>query len=234
MLKTVYELETALLRSQHRRGELKEAVARARATLREANVSQVEYGGIRALVDKLSGKYQDKAEELSREVRKADAALQALLRQQEAEIAELSSLQEQRALLPSLEQLCTAENEELWSALERRYCAEALLPLLTRVEAALTEYRAMLRGEYPILSLSEQSAIGAAPIAAAEKCRKLLDRLAAVQELPETGFFRSPAAFLSAAARHNQLDRAGDALDQTIQLKQELSRLLTVPDEGKE
>lgn len=226
MLNRIYELETASYRSSIQEAELKESVKQAKFNLRQATIAQVEYGGIRAFVDRLSGKHADKAEALSREVRKAEAELHSLQRQLEAEKQRLSALQEQRTALPPLEKLQTEETKDLWAPLERRYCAEALLPLLTRVEEALTEYRQMLRGEYPILSISDQSAIGAAPIAAAEKCRPLLDRLEAVQDLPEAGFFRSPAAFLAAAARHNQLELAASAANQTAALKKHLTQFL--------
>ena len=224
MLNRVYELETDIFRSSQKESALKESVKQAKFNLRQASIAQVEYGGIRAFADRLSGKYADKLETLSREVRKAEAELQSLQRQLEAETQTLSALKEQRTALPPLEELRTEETKDLWAPLERRYCAEALLPLLTPVEEALTEYRQMLRGEYPILSLSQQAAIGAAPIAAAEKCRSLLDRLEAVQELPEAGFFRSPAAFLAAAARHNQLELAAAAADQTASLKKHLTQ----------
>lgn len=226
MLNRIYELETASYRSSIREAELKESVKQAKFNLRQATIAQVEYGGIRAFVDKLSGKHADKMEALSLEVRKAEAELHSLQRQLEAEKQKLSALQEQRTALPPLEELQTEETKDLWAPLERRYCAEALLPLLTRVEEALGEYRQMLRGEYPILSISDQSAIGAAPIAAAEKCRPLLNRLEAVQDLPEAGFFRSPAAFLAAAARHNQLELAAAAADQTAALKNHLTQSL--------
>ena len=226
MLNRVYELETAIFRSSAKEAELAEALKQAKFGLRQARIAQVEYGGIRAFADKLSGKYADKVELLSRDVRKAEAELSVLESQLEAQRRTLSSLQEQRTSLPPLPQLQTEETKDLWAPLERRYCAECLLPLLDKAEGALTEYRQMLRGEYPILSLSEQSAIGSAPIAAAEKCRVLLERLEAVQELPETGFFRSPAAFLAAAARHNQLERAAEADAQLRKLKAQLTRLL--------
>jgi len=224
MLNRVYELETNIFRSSQKESALKDSVKQAKFNLRQASVAQVEYGGIRAFADRLSGKYADKVEALSREVRKAEAELQSLQRQLEAETQTLSALKEQRTALPPLEELRTEETKDLWAPLERRCCAEALLPLLTRVEEALTEYRQMLRGEYPVLSLSQQAAIGAAPIAAAEKCRPLLDRLEAVQELPEAGFFRSPAAFLAAAARHNQLELAAAAADQTASLRKHLTQ----------
>ena len=83
MINTVYELETSLLRARRRREELKEALSQARFALREARTAEVEYSGITAFFDKLSGKYADKAETLSRQVRTAEAALNALLRQKD-------------------------------------------------------------------------------------------------------------------------------------------------------
>ena len=128
MLNRVYELETAIHRSTARTAELKEAVAQGEHALREARIAQVEYSGIRAFLDKLSGKYADKAEEFSREVRKAEAQLSALEQQLKAESQKLSALQEQRAALPPLEHLRTAETKEIWTPLEIRLCVEALWP----------------------------------------------------------------------------------------------------------
>lgn len=225
MLKTVYDLETALLRAQRREEALQEAIQQARFHLRQAKITQVEYGGIRALLDKLSGKHADKEEALARNVRKAEAELSLLKRKLETEQQKLSILNQQRTGFPPVAQLRTGENEALWAKLESRYCADSLLPLLDQVEEALTEYRQMLRGEIPMLSITEQQAIGAAPIKLAEECRPLLQRLEIAQaDLQPGEFFRSPAAFLAAAARHNQLDRAMAAATQTEQLLAQLSR----------
>lgn len=219
MLNTVYELETSLLRARRRREELKEALSQARFSLREAGIAEVEYSGITAFFDKLSGKYADKAEALSRQVRTAEAALNALLRQKETEDAAVSSLEAQLAALPSLETLRTPETKAQWAPLERKLCAEVLAPLLEKTAEALTQYRSMLRGEFPVLSIEERTAMATAPITLAEECCPLLDRLEAVQPLPDAPFFRSPAAFLSAAAKHNQLDRAVSAQSQTEALQ---------------
>ena len=227
MLNRVYELETAIFRSTSRKAELKEAVAQGKYALREAKIAQVEYSGIRAFLDKLSGKYADQAEVLSREVRKAEAQLSALEQQLKAETQKLSALQEQRAALPPLEQLRTPEANEIWAPLEIRLCAEILSPLLTRLNDDLTEYRKMLRGEFPMLSVSQQQTIATAPIAAAERCQPLLQRLeAAGAELEPGDFFRGPAGFLAAAARHNQLNQAAESAAQTAKLKTALSRYL--------
>ena len=230
MLERTYELETALYRGSLRESELADAISRAKFDLRTAKQTQAEYGGIRALFDRFSGRQAEKAEALARDVRKAEAGLYALLRQQEAHHQQMAALQEQRASLPSLEQLRTPESEKLWAQLECRYCAEVLLPLLEGAEAALAEYRSMLRGEFPILSIERQQAIGTAPVTRAEECGPLLDRLQAATEIlgmplePGT-FFHAPAAYLAAAAKHNQLDRASNALAQTQQLKAALSQL---------
>ena len=103
MLKTVYALETAIQRSTVKEAELKEAVKQAKFNHRQTKIAQVEYGGIRAMMDKLSGKHADKLESLSREVRKAEAELSVLEQQLEAESQNLSTLKEQRASLPPTE-----------------------------------------------------------------------------------------------------------------------------------
>ena len=227
MLNRVYELETAIFRSTARKVELKEAVAQGKYALREAKIAQVEYSGIRAFLDKLSGKYADQAEVLSREVRKAEAQLSALEQQLKAEIQKLSTLQEQRAAFPPLEQLRTPETREIWAPLEIPFCAEAILPLLTQLSEALMEYRKMLRGEFPMLSVSQQQDIATAPIAAAERCQPLLQRLeAAGADLDPGDFFRCPAGFLAAAARHNQLNQAAESAAQTTRLTNTLRRYL--------
>ena len=223
MLNRVYELETAIMRSTARKAELKEAVAQAKYALRQANIAQVEYSGIRAFLDKLSGKFADKEESLIRNVRKAEAERSLLEQQLEAESRKLSELLAQRAGLPPLEQLRASENRELWAPLEIQYCTEAIAPLLDRLEEALTQYRQMLRGEIPMLSVSQQQVISSAPISAAQACQPLLQRLeAAGADLPNTDFFRSPAGFLAAAARHNQLNQAAEAAAQTARLKKKL------------
>lgn len=227
MLNRVYELETAIFRSSAKEAELAEALKQAKFGLRQARIAQVEYGGIRAFADKLSCKYADKVELLSRDVRKAEAELSVLEGQLEAQRRTLSSLQEQRTSLPPLPQLQTEETKDLWAPLERRYCAECLLPLLDNAKGALTEYRQMLRGEIPMLSIGEQQSISAAPIKLAQECQPLLQRLEkAALDFPSTDFFRTPAGFLAAAARHNQLERAVDADAQLRKLKSQLTRLL--------
>lgn len=232
MLKQVYELETALLRSQRAEQELSDEFRRAKADLRTARIAHAEYGGsVRAFLDRFSGKKADKEEAMAREVRKAEAELSALQSRLEAETANLSALREQRSRFPAADALRTPENEDQWAELERRFCAEALLPLVEETAAALEEYRQMLRGEFPMLSIDRQQQIGAAPGQSAEECLPLLKRLETAgailrKPMPVPEFFRNPAGFLAAAARHNQLERALAAADETARLRKDVSRLL--------
>ena len=79
MLNQVYELETALLRTQRNEQELRDAVSKAKYDLRTARQDQIEYGStFRAFLDRFSGKRAGKEEQLSREVRKAEAELNEL------------------------------------------------------------------------------------------------------------------------------------------------------------
>lgn len=231
MLSTVYGLETQLLRIRRRKQKLEDSLRKAKADLRAARISQVEYdGSLRSFLDRFSGKKADKEEALSRDVRKAEAELSALERRIEEETAKLSSLQEQRSIFPPADTLRTAENEDQWATLELAFCAEALLPLLEDTAVALEEYRQMLRGEFPMLSVDRQQQIGAAPIASAEECLPLLKRLETAgallnKPMPVPEFFRNPAGFLAAAARHNQLERAVNAQAQTERLIKHLPQL---------
>ena len=231
MLNRVYELETALHRSALRASELETAVRQAKFDLRAAQQAQAEYSGIRALLDKLSGKHPDKAEALARQVRKEEAKLHALLRQQKAEQRNMSALQEQRASLPPLEQLRTPENAALWAKPESRYCAEVLLPLLQKNYDALLEYRSLLQGQHPVISVEEQQRISAAPNTCAAQSLPWLTRLREAMELQGTpldpgGYYSAPESYLVTAAKHNRFDRVNAALDQILALQKQARTIM--------
>lgn len=152
ILQRVYELETAIHRSTARTAELKEAVAQGEHALREARIALVEYSGIRAFLDKLSGKYADQAEVLSREVRKAEAQLSTLEQQLKAETQKLSALQEQRAAFPPLEQLRTPEVKEIWAPLEIHLCAETLSPPRNAASRYFSDWKPPVRTSIQAIS----------------------------------------------------------------------------------
>lgn len=241
-LKQAYALEAQLYSLQLRSEELSQEAKQAKYALRSARAAQVEYGGIRAFWDKLSGKYPDKTESLDRNVRRAEAELNSLLRLQEENAAAVSEITEVRSTLPprdvlkqiALEQPDTAA---LWANLELRLLAEKLLPLLEKNEAALLEYRSLLRGEYPILSPERQQQISAEPDIWAQQCAPVLEQMQPAlavlgQTLEICPYFRSPAYYLaSAAAAHNRINRAAQALEQVQTTRKQANRLPeTLPD----
>jgi len=241
-IKQAYALEAQLCSLRLRSRELSETVKQAKYTLRTARAAQVEYGGLSAFLDKLSGKYPDKAESLDREVRRAEAELNSLLRLQEENAAAVSEITDARSVLPARDALKQTALEQpdtarLWATLELRLLAAQLLPLLKKNEANLLEYRSLLRGEYPILSPERQQQISTEPDVWAQQCAPVLEQMQPAlavlgQTLEICPYFRSPAYFLaSAAAQHNRINRAAQALEQVQKTRTQANHLLeTLPD----
>lgn len=236
VLNQVYELENRLFSLTLRSRELGETVKQAKADLRDARVRQVEYTGFRALWDKAHGRYAGKVEELDYNLRRAESELSLLLRQQSEIAEELSDIRKAQISLPSAEELKAAalaspETARLWAVLECRLCAGKLLPLLEKNEQALLEYRRLLRGEYPVLSVDQQQAICAEPDIWSQQCSELLQRmqeplgiLGLALEIPP--YYQSPIFFLMyAAAKHNRMDRASQALDQVQEVRRLIARI---------
>lgn len=232
MLNEVYQLESELLRIQQSQETLSRQLRQAKYNLRTASAALVEYeGSIRALIHKFTGKHQDRVDQLSREKRLAEAEQNRLLVQQEDANARLDALNTRKAALPSWPSFCEGENRPTWAKLELSLCSQALLPRLDDADSALSLYRQMLRGEIPMLSIGEQQSISAAPIAAVKDQAEWLSRLEnaltvleSTEKIPE--FFQNPAGFLSAAARHNQLERAADAETHILRLRRLLKNHL--------
>ena len=126
-----YQLETALLRVERQSVETGEKRKQAKYDLCCRKDEALNYGGVRGFLDKLSGKEAEKREELDRSVRQAEAALNALQREQEMLNRQKGELSRELEALPALEELLTSENEKQWAVLEARFCCEALLPLLS-------------------------------------------------------------------------------------------------------
>lgn len=227
-----YVTQTALLRLQRRLDTLKEELRQAKFGLREANCASAEYeGSLRAFLGKFSGKAEETRERLRRKLREAEGKHTSLLQEQERLKAELEQTEKELSSLPSAEDLRRQAEPKAWAVLEAAYCAEALLPLLEENHEALLEYRKVLRGEYPVLSLEERQELCAEPNVCAERCLPWLERLGEALEILETpldlgGYYASPAAYVvSAAARHNQLDRLNNALTQVERLQKTVKGL---------
>ena len=226
-LEHYYELETTLLRLTRRQKALKEELRESKFDLRSRDEKLLNYrGGIRFLLHRITGKQEETEEALRREVRQAEAQLAALQRERSALEAQLTQTREELQHLPDRETLRRETEGSIWAALEAKFCADALSPLLEENHSALLEYRSLMQGNHPeILSPQRQQEICAEPNVRAEQCLPYLHRLKQaleIQEIPfEPGaYYDSPAAFLVApAAMHNRRDRINQALNQveTIQ-----------------
>lgn len=239
-LRRRYQLETSALRLQSRDQKLTEDLKQAKYARRTCQEKQMAYeGSFRSFLHRLSGKKEDRAEVLSRELRQVEAALNALLRDQEKCRQELADVRQELENLPPLEVLQeiasqTAETAAEAFRLEALFCAGALIPTLEENYSDLFELRRVLRGDRAgeIQTYEERQAIWSAPDISGEKCRSLLQRLesaAAGLDIPfEIGnYYRSPTAFIvSVAASHNRLDRVNQAMDQAAAAKKQAARLL--------
>ncbi len=227
-----YETERSLLRLQRQLERLKEEITQAKYDLRKADQALTEYGSsLRFLLDRFSGRQEETREALQRQLREAEAKHSSLLRQRERLTAELEQAQKERSFLPPAEELRRQAEPKQWAALETALCAEALLPLLEENYEALLEYRRVLRGEYPILSSEDRQEKCAQPNVRAQQCLPWLNRLKEAQSLLGNPFdpgsyYASPAAYLVAAAQHNQLDRANNALTQVEKLQKLVKGML--------
>lgn len=232
MLKRRYELETALLRLQRQQRDTREKLSQAKFDLREKQDALLQYeGSIKGFFHRLSGKQEEQKENLTRKVRQAETALNALQREREALEHRRAEAEKTLTSLPALEELRKGAEKE-WAALEVRFCAEALLPLLEENEAALLEYRSLMRGEYPVISIQRQQEIAAQPNVWAEQCRAYLLRLKEALDILGTPFelgsyYISPAAYLAnVAAMHNRRDRLNQALDQVEAVKKQVRKMM--------
>lgn len=230
-LTAYYEAQTSLLRLQRQITETAEAAKQAMFELRSAEEALLNYqGGLRSFLDKFSGKKEETEEALHRQVRDARARREALLREQEALNRKKMEAEQTLHTLPSREQLRETEEKRQWAALEAKYCAEALIPLLEENREALLEYRSLLRGEHPILSEVDRQEITARPNLQAKVCIPYLHRMGEALTILEKpfepgGYFEAPDAWLfGVAAMHNRRDRLNSALDQVEALQKHISQ----------
>ena len=125
--------------------QVQTSIPECKYNLREAKAAALEYEsfGIRSMLDKLSGKWEDQHAKLLQEVRRAENALAAaqqesksLAARQEALARELEPLTQQGELLRCAQTLNPEEKEAIEQH-EARICAQKLLPLLETTAKAL-------------------------------------------------------------------------------------------------
>ena len=235
MIRQIYEARISLLELERREAAAKDALARAKYDLRSAKAAQLEYGGLTKLLDKLSGRCADREEDLSRDVRRAEDALAAAVREAEDTARNLAAVRERISRLPDPASL---ENTPEKCALEAKLCIRAALPLLAENEQALIACRDLLQGRRAgeILTIEERVRIQSAPDQTGEACSPWLTTLEAdlkiLQipfELPD--YYRFPTAYLIAASDPVRRDKINLALNAAAHLQNRLPGILSrLPD----
>lgn len=227
-----YEAQTSLLRLERQIKKSKEAVKQAKYDLRTAEEMLLNYrSGVRALLDRLSGRRMEKEETLASQIRHAGSTLELLLQEQERLMQQKREWEEKQNAFPTLNQLRQSTDEKQWAVLESKYCAEVLDPLLMENHRALLEYRSLMQGQYPVLSSQRQQEIYAEPDSRAKQCAPYLYRLKEALDILEIPFsigsyYESPITYLvNVVSDHNRRDRVNQALEQVEKIQRLLKEL---------
>lgn len=180
----------------------------------------------------------DLLEAARREVREAENAVRIARWQWDNSKQELQQLQQEREDLPGqaeMEGWVQADPNllPLYSRLESRLCLRVLPPLLEKNEAGLVEHYHFFRGGRAdeILTYEEQQEIFAQPEQYGQQCAHWLRRLQkALQsldlQLEIPAYYENPRGYvIAAAAQHNRIDRARQALDQVRAVRKRLASL---------
>lgn len=222
-LTAYYEAQTSMLRLERKMESVSEEVKQTTYDLRTAQETQMNYwGSPKALLDKLTGKKQEKEEILSLAVRKEQAKVDSLRREKELLEKQKEDLEKKIQTLPTWEEF---DHDAQWAELESGYCTEVLRPMLEEIRLALLEYRRLLRGEFPVLTPDRQQEITSEPNLLAKKTIPCLNRLKEAKEilgqpLSVGDYLEAPDLWLfGVAAAHNRRDRVNEALDQVERLQ---------------
>lgn len=237
-LKQRYHLESALIRQKQSLQETEEKIPAARYDLRQRQQEQTLYeGSLKHLLHRFTGKVAEETERLALGVSSARTVLENLLRLKDSLNQDIAELTAELETLPLWETLLPEEDpgrRKLWAELESKLCAETLLPLLEKLDLALEDYRSQLRGEKmgEIATAERVHETSTAHIGWAKQCIPLLQRLKRAREILEQpfepgGYFENPEGYIvSAAAKHNRLNRVNQALEQVLTLRREVESLL--------
>jgi len=196
----------------------------AKAAKREADVAlrEYEWGGLRPFLDKLSGKWEDKRETLTREAAAADTQLRNLQRELETAEGKLAQLDAEWEALANLgdpveraKELDSAEQEVIVQK-AAAVCVSRLLPLLETAGKALEEAQEWAR---------PNNRIDTAPgytkgilLAQAETCAR--ECAVSLRRICECGilldihpYFENPSGYIhGVASQFGELDRINRAL----------------------
>lgn len=231
-----YELETRLLKLGHREQELTEKLKLAQSDHYQCRQALVGYdcGTIRSFLDRLSGKREQKLDEMNRQVRAAESKVQILRREMESIRQEQAEAVQALALMPDPGNLVAQDPSLAREAarLDALYCVQALIPLLENNLAALGAAHDLMRGVRAgeIISYAERQEIYTAPEKTAEDCKILLLRLETAMNTLERPFligdyYRSPTGYTAAASEQVRRDRMNQSLRQARETLRQVKNL---------
>ena len=234
-----YEVEASLPGAERAAERAEAALRQAIFDRRDAVEKELAYSGsFGSLRDRLTGKKEARELELRHGVQRAESALAAARQEKDRAEQQLAEIKAQLEQLPAREALLQMARENpdtdaVCSRLEAAYCAAMLTELLEQNHRDLADCGKLLRGEYlgTFAGSEETARIEATPGVSGRECAEYLRRLRTALErldmtLEGAPYFDDPVYYIvSAAARHNRLDRCRDALEQNEAMQRAIRRL---------
>lgn len=232
-----YRLSEELDALSCRAAEIRQALEQAQSDRYLAKTAALEYeGSLRSFLHSLSGRQAEKKEALAASLRRADATLAALYREQE----NLTLRQEQaEAQLRALPVWQAAFSDPQVASLTHRLNARQGIRRLSRDLdenfEALLALRDQLQGKNhsKVMSTASLQAIYSRPDTAAGRCVSLLHQLAQDLEALEIPFalpdyYQNPVMYINAVASDiTRRDRVNLAMEQIAALRKQLAALET-------
>lgn len=237
-LRQRFRLEQKLLDTEQRLEQLRQALPEGKAAKRETAAALLEYesGGLKMLLDKLSGKWQEKQEALSRAAREAANALERTQWELTGAERQAEALRRELEALGSPEErygAVLAEYPHLREQLQRQKAyllAKRLIPLLEENDRALKTAQQLARGNVlGELSMEEHNKDiwFARADGLAKECGILLHGIADCGMLPEVHpYFENPAGYIMSVTQNSRLDRIHHALDALWEAKHQIRELI--------
>lgn len=216
-----------------RKAELEEQLPQARFSAREADAALTEYecGGFRPWLDKLSGKWEEKQEDLRRSASSARRTLESLTEDlaRIGDALKASQVSSYEEIYHDAMDLAPQERELICHALASVLAGE-LAASLKQAQEALLEAQQWARPNNRIDTAPgyTKGKLLAEAEACAAVCARLLEEIGrcgmAMQVHP---YFQNPAGFIHAVATpYGELDRINSAMAAIRQTEKELDALL--------
>lgn len=236
ILRQRYGLETELIHLLQWQERQEARLPELKAQQREAKIALVSYenAGLSGILDKLSGKREQRLEELAAAERRASQALAAHLREKEELELQIIGTNKSLDWLRGLEQTHQDSMTPALQALKARLEATAwtgrLLPLLEENHSALLEARNWARGGNLEFGKNSEAELGkclAEADALAKQCADAMEHIAAsgiLLEIPP--YFANPEGYICNATRYNRMDRINRAIDSIDEARSQAQSLL--------